>query len=210
MTITNIMFDFGGVIYTPLNKSDVQKRRTKLAARLGFPDAVQMWQRFYTGHEWSSAKTGLMTEDEMWHTLLTPFGLESKQLQDEFVAELYRGCGLKDEMRDLIVHLNYHYHLSILSNATDRLNSLLTDELQLSMYFDVIINSSEIGVAKPDREVYVKALECLATSPQRVLFIDDQQRNTIVAEKLAIKSIVFDEISHLKSDLKGLGPLHQQ
>ena len=74
MSIDVILFDVGGVIYTPLRETIVRTRRMKLADQLGFSSTDQMWQRFYTGLEWNLAKTGHISEDEMWHKLLAPFG----------------------------------------------------------------------------------------------------------------------------------------
>jgi putative hydrolase of the HAD superfamily len=209
MSIDVILFDFGGVIYTPLRETIVQECRMKLALQLGFSSTDQMWQRFYGGSEWNLAKTGRTTEDEMWQNLLTPLGLESNQSQTAFVAELYRDTGLKDEMRELIADLHKHYRLAILSNASDKLGTLLSDHLQVSEFFEVIVNSSEIGVAKPNKDAYFIALELLAASPDQVLFIDDQCRNTIAAEKLSINSLVFKCVEELRSDLIALNLLHQ-
>ena len=204
MSVNVLLFDFGGVIYTPLNDEIVQKRREKLADQLGFSDANQMWQRFYAGVEWNLAKTGHIKEDEMWAELLAPLGLKNRQEQKAFVFELYRDCGLKDDMRELIVQLNMYYRLAILSNATDKLGTLLSGQLKVSKYFDLVVNSSDIRVAKPDNEAYFKTIEMLSVAPAEILFIDDQYRNTSAAEKLAIKSIVFKEIDQLRSDLMAL------
>jgi putative hydrolase of the HAD superfamily len=209
MSIDIILFDVGGVIYTPLRDMIVRRRRMILAEQLGFSSPDQMWQRFYTGSEWNLAKTGQITEDEMWHKLLVPFGLESKQSQAAFVAQLYRDCGLKKEMRELISNLHKHFRLAILSNATDRLGAMLSDQLGVSESFELIVNSSEIGVAKPDESAYSIALELLVASPGQVLFIDDQLRNTRAAEKLAIKSLVFTQVNLFRSDLIGLDLLSQ-
>ena len=209
MSIDIILFDVGGVIYTPLRETVVRKRRMKLADQLGFSNTDQMWQRFYSGLEWNLAKTGHITEDEMWHKLLAPFGLKSKRSQAVFVEQLYRNWGLKNEMRELILELHKHYRLAILSNATDRLGSMLSDQLKVSESFEVIINSSEIGVAKPDEVAYNIALDLLAASPKQVLFIDDQRRNTSAAEKMSINSLLFTRVEQLKSDLIELGFLYQ-
>lgn len=207
MSIEVILFDVGGVIFTPLHDEAVKERRLKLARQLGFSTVDQMWRQFYTGSEWNLAKTGRITEDEMWQILLTPHGLKSKQSQAEFVAELYKDCGLRDEMRGLIGDLRYRYRLAILSNATNRLTSLLTDQLSIAHCFELVVNSSEVGLAKPGKAVYLRTLALLQVLPEQILFIDNQARNTEAAEKLGINSLVFRNVKQLKADLLKLDVL---
>ncbi|WP_422738757.1 HAD family hydrolase [Micromonospora sp. WMMD729] len=59
------------------------------------------------------------------------------------------------------------------TNATDLLDADLT-ALGLVGEFDVVVNSSTLGVHKPAPEYFQAACEALATPPARVLFVDDE------------------------------------
>ncbi|MFC4145522.1 HAD family hydrolase [Micromonospora mangrovi] len=61
------------------------------------------------------------------------------------------------------------------TNATDQLDADLA-ALGLTDDFDVVVNSSVIGVHKPAKEYFQAACEALATPPARVLFVDDEPR----------------------------------
>ncbi|NLF63339.1 MAG: HAD family phosphatase [Chloroflexi bacterium] len=208
MTITAILFDVGGVLITPLDPEALRRRREALAASLGFDSAEAMWRRFFEGDEWAAAKTGRMTHEQMWDQLLRPYGYETREAQAAIVEELYRGEGVDPGMAQLVAALHGDYRLAILSNWDDRLE-LLLEHYELSRYFDVIFNSHSIGMAKPDEETYRYVLEQLELSPSELLFIDDKERNTRVAERLGISSIVFRDVAGLVAELIERGILSQ-
>ncbi|MFE9205806.1 HAD family hydrolase [Micromonospora sp. NPDC007230] len=62
------------------------------------------------------------------------------------------------------------------TNATDQLDADLT-ALGLTDDFDAVVNSSVVGVNKPAKEYFQAACAALETSPARVLFVDDEDRN---------------------------------
>ncbi|WFE49838.1 HAD-IA family hydrolase [Micromonospora sp. WMMD1155] len=59
------------------------------------------------------------------------------------------------------------------TNATDLLDADLA-ALGLVGEFDVVVNSSTLGVHKPAPEYFQAACVALATAPARVLFVDDE------------------------------------
>lgn len=208
MSITTILFDVGGVLIAPLDAEAVSQRREQLAQSLGFESADSMWLRFYDSEEWAAAKTGGMTHVEMWDSLLRPHGYETREAQALLVEELHRGEGLDPGMARLVATLHRDYRLGILSNWDDRLE-LLLDHHEIGHYFDVILNSHRIGVAKPDEETYRLALERLGVGPHELFFIDDRERNTKIAEQLGIASHVFRDLPGLVADLEGRGILRE-
>lgn len=202
MSISTILFDFGGVLYTPFDAYEVAARRDELARQLGFADGNTMWRRFYRGREWQATKTGRMTDAEMWDALLSPAGLTTQKEQELFVSQLFAGEGVKPDMSQLVAELGELYRLAILSNASDRLEEMLKAQQGIDRYFDVIVNSHRIGFAKPDEESYRIALAQLQVDPGQVFFIDDQLRNTHAAETLGIPSYAFTSISELRAELR--------
>jgi HAD superfamily hydrolase (TIGR01509 family) len=201
MDIRVILFDFGGVIWTPIDEMAVRTNRERLARDLGFEDMGLMWQYFYGGEEWRLTKVGRQTDTQMWSSLLKPLGLSTEVSQKAFVKELFQGVGLKPEMEKVLRALSEKYSLGILSNASDLLESLVHDELGIGDYFTSIVNSYRIGVAKPQHESYEIALDRLDAKPNEVFFVDDQPRNTVAAEALSIRSHVFTGVGDLRRDL---------
>ncbi|GAA3572401.1 HAD-IA family hydrolase [Amycolatopsis ultiminotia] len=48
---------------------------------------------------------------------------------------------------------------------------------ELGPYFDALVFSGEVGVAKPNREIYLVAAERLGLSAAGCVFVDDAERN---------------------------------
>jgi putative hydrolase of the HAD superfamily len=65
--------------------------------------------------------------------------------------------------------------VGLATNATDRLRPDL-DALGLTAEVDVVISSWELEVHKPAPEFFARACELIDTPPDRVLFIDDDDR----------------------------------
>ena len=80
--------------------------------------------------------------------------------------------------------------LILVTNATSRLpRNLLA--LGLSERFYLVVNSSQVGIAKPGKEIFLAALEPCGATPAQALFIDDTVANVDAAAALGIKSHLF-------------------
>jgi epoxide hydrolase-like predicted phosphatase len=204
MTINTILFDVGGVIVVPLDPLANAQRRDRLASRLGFEGGAAMWNHFFESDAWEAAKTGAMVHEEMWQALLTPLGLTSPHEHEAFVSELYADEGMLPAMRSLIQRLRPDFRLGILSNWDDRLEEILEERMNIAHYFDAILNSHRLGVAKPDEKAFRMALARLEAMPQEVLFIDDLARNTKAAGALGFQTHHYRDFTTLEEDLRRL------
>lgn len=76
---------------------------------------------------------------------------------------------------------------AVLSNGTTRLRRDL-HALDLYDEFDVIFNTAELGVAKPDPAVFRLVLSELGLEPAEVLFIDDLAENVEGARSVGLRA----------------------
>jgi len=123
---------------------------------------------------------------------------------DEFITKLSE-CRIKADfvvnegVIDTLEKLKGSYKLSILSNAlpSRRHHELLMENL--IAYFDPIIISFEIGVHKPDPEIYSYALKKSPFQASEVAFVDDKLENLEAAEKAGFgQCILFSKEKHPK------------
>ncbi len=105
-----------------------------------------------------------------------------------------------EEMIDLVQRLQNKYVLAILSNS-DSLNSAQYTKRGWYSYFQNLILSHEIGILKPDREIYEITLQKIGLPADQCLFIDDQEKALVPARELGMKTIHFQSLSQLKADL---------
>jgi putative hydrolase of the HAD superfamily len=89
-------------------------------------------------------------------------------------------------------------------------NSWRADDYDLDDLFDVVVLSGELGIRKPDPEIYVIAANRLGVEPRRCVFVDDLGGNLKPAQALGMTTIrhvaAFDTISQLRRLLLPTGP----
>jgi putative hydrolase of the HAD superfamily len=82
------------------------------------------------------------------------------------------------------------------TNATSRLNQDMKDH-GLDNMFDVVLNSSELGVAKPSHRFFYKAMSILGVGFDEVIFVDDSVTNVQYAMRLGIRSHPYQNHTQL-------------
>lgn len=84
---------------------------------------------------------------------------------------------------------NQGYNLGIIANQVYGLEQRL-DTWGLLKYFKVIVSSSEVGVSKPDKLIFEKALELSGCLPQDSVMIGDRIDNDIIpAKSIGMKTV---------------------
>ncbi len=74
------------------------------------------------------------------------------------------------------------YHLGIIANQVAGTAQRL-DAWGLLKYFDVVAASAELGVAKPDKLIFEKALEMAGCQPHNAVMVGDRLDNDILPAK---------------------------
>lgn len=72
--------------------------------------------------------------------------------------------------------------IAILSNLLPFDKKRINDQYDLSK-FDYVYLSFEVGMQKPNKEIYEYVLSDLDVAPQNILFIDDDATNILVAKE---------------------------
>jgi len=93
----------------------------------------------------------------------------------------------------------------ILSNMGDSVLERMLEEFAWLKGFDVLVWSFQLGIAKPDPDIYRYLLEKLGTKPEETLFIDDRLVNVDAARALGIQAIEFSTVERLRADLIAAG-----
>ena len=140
----------------------------------------------------NDAVTGRIT-DEVWRenvaTLLTLKHPDAKVAEAVAAWSLPLGEIDEDVLR-LVQLAGKRLKIVLVTNGTSRLNRDL-DMLGLLPSLDVVVNSSVIGVAKPEHNFYVAALRLAGVSAAEALFVDDSRSHVEAAMQLEICSLRF-------------------
>ena len=196
-----VFFDFGGVV--------ARLDRELLAAferRQGLPQGSFL-KALYTIPEWKAVEVGQGSEDAWMDA--------SKRKLDEFAGRVLPEIGeerttmwrtLDEDIVELIRRLRPRYGVGVLSNATPRLESELNDYHKLGGVFRVIVNSSRVGVAKPDARIYCLAAEQMGVEPSACVHIDDLAHNVEGARQAGFYGIHHrGDYAALERELRLLG-----
>jgi putative hydrolase of the HAD superfamily len=116
-------------------------------------------------------------------------------------------CGEVDQTTlALLRQVRRRCPVCLVTNATSRLPADLA-QLDILDEFDHIVNSSAVGWAKPQPEIFQAALAAVEVSAAAALFVDDTARNVEVAQALGIPSHHFQTHTQLQQALAGYGIL---
>lgn len=179
--INTIIFDFGD-IFINLNKTAVEEAFTRLGMTEWNDDLKTLNIQF---------ETGKITEDEFLNGLRNhaPSATieDVKSAWNSMLGEfpLYR--------LEFLQLLSTKYRLFLLSN-TDAIHlenfenavgtSFASDFYQC---FEKAYFSFELGMRKPDEEIFNYLIKKHDLSPKRTLFVDDRKDNTDAAEKAGLQ-----------------------
>lgn len=103
--------------------------------------------------------------------LVTGWSASSGELDAEVVAVL---AAARERMPVVLV-----------TNATSRLRTDL-DRLGGAAFVDAVVSSAEVGVAKPEPQIYLAAAEQAGVPVERCLFVDDALPNVEAARALGM------------------------
>ena len=152
--------------------------------------------------------TGRISDDEWRRRTADLLSKDFPEANAERAVELWSSSpGKVDlEVLEILRACRKRAKLVLISNATSRLLSDLR-RLGIAEDFDYIINSSEVGFAKPDPSIYFAALDTVGAAPGQALFIDDNAGHVAAATRLGIAGYTYAGADGLRQKLNHLGLL---
>jgi putative hydrolase of the HAD superfamily len=194
--IRHIFFDIGGVLGS--NGWDKEQRQ-RAVEHFGLNADDFHWRHEEVMGEWEE---GRITLDEYLDVAV--FYTERSFSRDEFVAFMYSQSVPNEATIAIARALSAHarYTLMTLNNESEELNIHRIEAFGISQIFEAFISSCWLGVRKPNRKFYYRALGIAHAEPASSLFIDDRQQNLTPASSLGMNVILFRSASQLRSDLE--------
>lgn len=105
-----------------------------------------------------------------------------------------------EDMMNLVRELKPDYRLAILSNANYGVMQRKFTPEQLRL-FDAVVVSAEVGLLKPDPQIYTHTAEQLGVIPSECVFIDDNESYCNVAASLGMQPIWYRNFDEFKAQL---------
>ena len=114
--------------------------------------------------------------------------------------------GLFDCTLDIVRELHSAgFPLYVLSNWAAETWERVESDFDFLKYFDDVIISGHVGMAKPDTAIFELARDRFGVTPSSTLFIDDGPKNVEAARAVGFQAVVFQTTSGLRRDFASLG-----
>lgn len=196
-SIEAVLFDYGGV-FTVSPFAAV----TSLSEKLGVPAPVLLEIIFGpydrdTDHPWHRLERGELLLAAAREEILA-LGRERGSEVDlfEFFGAIGSiTSGVVEPMVDCARRLKRAgYRTAIVTNNVAEFAEHWRTTLPLDELFDTVVDSSQVGMRKPNPRIFAHALECLGNvAPSRAVFLDDFHGNVAAASQLGMHGILVEE-----------------
>jgi putative hydrolase of the HAD superfamily len=193
-----LVLDFGGVISRTLFETHALSE-----AALGLPAGSLTWRGPFapeTDALWQAMQADQISERDYWLQRSREVGrLLGEDWHDmQTFVQRARGADVQAVIRPEAVAAIQQaqaqgHKLAILSNELDLFYGLdFRARLPLLQAFDVIVDASYSQILKPDARAYQACLQALGVSAEQAVFVDDQVRNVVGAQRCGLSAVHLD------------------
>lgn len=190
-TVKGIIFDYGGTIDT--DGTHWGEVIWEEYHRTSIPIGKEQFREAYIHGERTLAKHPIIAPTDTFHTLLEKkidiqFGyIDEKhptiRLTTEKKKNIVEGCynrilSTMQTTRRVIEELSQSYPMVLVTNFYGNMNTVLK-EFDLADKFPIIIESSVVGIRKPDPALFAMGVQALKTTPTATLVVGDSYRKDI-------------------------------
>jgi FMN phosphatase YigB (HAD superfamily)/DNA-binding XRE family transcriptional regulator len=178
-------------VYLDINGTMVQffhKAFTEIARACG--KSADFVETVYWRYN-DSAISGQVSLEDLNATLARELGLEGFDWQKYYLANVEPMPGIDE----LVSWVAENYEVGVLSNNMPGFIHELTTAGKIPQVgFSAIVDSSKVGVIKPDAKIYEIAQQMAAVEPREILLIDNERPNLIAADHAGWQVLWFDDM----------------
>ena len=200
-SIDSVIFDWGGVLIDDPAPGLMQYCAQALG--VSKEDYIRTHNKFAADFQ-----KGLIGEDTFWVRICGELNVSKPKVGSLWADAFEAAYVHREDMFSLVERLRKDgYRTALLSN-TEAPAMQYFYQLQYDM-FDVLVFSCAEGTRKPEREIYELTVRRLGSQPKQSVFIDDKQEYINGGKEAGLNTILFEDISRLKSALAELGVEHK-
>ena len=137
---------------------------------------------------------------------LQDFGIDDDRLANDLGDQYIQKCPLKNHVFpftfEVLDYLKVKYHLHIITNGFEEVQYVKLKESKLLHYFEQIVTSEQVGVKKPNPEIFRYALVSAFCNPDESIMIgDDLPVDILGAKAIGMHQVYFnpEKIAHQES-----------
>jgi len=195
VTIEAVIFDFGGVFtsspFSGLHKWHLERG---LDPELGLRTVFGPYDQD-TDHPWHQLERGeiaLEAAAELIKAIGAEMGLDVE------LKEMFGSMGGEHGARSDVVEKGLElrsggYRTALITNNLKEFSSGWRAMIPADDLFEFIVDSSEVGIRKPDPRIFTMTLELLRVAPENSVFLDDAPGNINAARDLGMHAILVED-----------------
>jgi putative hydrolase of the HAD superfamily len=194
-----IVFDYGEV----LSRSQSEPDKTEIVATAG-ASAAEFWAAYWKHRD--DLDHGTVTIPDYWARVGDELGLEfgPAQVQRLWAVDFRSWISVEPGSIDVLADLSSGgTRLALLSNAGFDYGDAFR-RAPFAQYFERVFVSAEVGMIKPDPEIYRHVGRELGIEPAEMVFIDNKKINVDGAASIGITGHVFTGVAPLRAFLASL------
>jgi len=198
--IAAVLFDFGGVITdSPFDAFARYERQHRLPE--GFIRRVNATN--HLDNAWARLERNELGFDAFCEAFEAEALTAGGQLDARDLFTMFSGQ-LRPEMVEAVRRCGQHFKTGLLTNnfvtpISESGYSALADVLAM---FDAVVESSVVGVRKPDERFYLMACDALGITPHQAVFLDDLGVNLKPARALGMATVKVTDTATALGELE--------
>lgn len=193
--IKNVVFDLGNVLleFKPLEY---------LRDNIHDEEIVQsIYKNLFRGEEWINLDSGSIDEEKAIEAISSRI----PKLSEKVRHYMYNWPEILKPMKETIDALRLikqkNYNTLILSNFHGKAFRYVVERNEFFKFFNGGVISYEVGLLKPNKEIYEELINKYGISPEETIFIDDMLPNINAAKDLGFNVILFESPEQLLNEL---------
>ena len=186
--ITTVRFDFAGVLTSSPWGAMTEAGGGNLSLLIGSYEQD-------TDHPWHQVERGELAITD-WAVAVTELG-RAQGIEVDFapLSALLGSMTLHEQVIDRVRTLRVEgYRLGLITNNVSEGRATWRAMLPLDELFEIVVDSSEVGMRKPNPAIFHHALALLGgVAPEAAVFLDDSSGNVIGAQRAGLQAILVQD-----------------
>ena len=203
---SHLIFDFFGTLahYSPSRTEQGYARSFEFLRSTGctldYDGFLLLWTRVADEFEARAARTHRefsmleLGEEFLFRAHARDPKSAARPFTETYLSEWNTGVRAIHDLPEMLGRLSAVYSCSIITNTHDpRLVPDHLDRMGISMHFDHVITSVELGIRKPSPKIFEHTLELLGVEPSACIYVgDDYEADYVGATSTGIPCLLID------------------
>lgn len=205
MKIDFIYFDVGGVVVLDFSKTN---KWNQLLADLKIPNnKVDQFNKYFDSKEIDFC-IGKEPVDSLVPILKNRFEAQI-DIDYSFLTDVVSRFEPNTSLQSIIKNLNSEYKIGLITNMyLGMLDLIFSKGLITDINWSYIVDSSVVGVAKPNNDIFKIACDKAGVKPENILFVENSPMHIKAAKQFGFNTLLYDPSSIEMSNNKLLQTLN--